>query len=478
MSRVNGFYGHIVRNNFRSLWMFAGFFVSFHLIVSVLLALPILILSSMDGKIPNLIFMDPIGYFSSYGLWVSLFGVCIFLFQILTFKHNLQNSLGFRTIEKAQNPRLFRIIESLAITAGISMPAISILQTNSCNAFACGFTKNSATIIITEGLLKKLDDDELSAVIAHEITHIVNADIRSMAFTNITVSSLNLLSRLNPLKVRGTKTVVLLVLFSPLIILFLSAGFFSSIAQTISKISRYLIASSREYIADAEAVRLTHNPAALISALQKIEGHSIINGLDPLIDAMMIDGASVGEFATHPTIAERISVLRKHSGAMAYDTATRKDTRASQYSQNFANGFNNSQPLEGQVFSPTIANSGNGGFGRRNNMGMNPSMAATSSNFTSYNKTMPETNYNKKAPKSLINRVNVNSKENAFGLTSSITTKLIIGFLVLFVFQQVAFKGVEKSMRANTVISNSDDTSSEITTTKRSLNVMKFDERK
>ena len=471
MSRVNGFYGHIVRNNFRSLWMFGGFFFSFHLVAGVLLALPILILSTMDGKIPNMIFMDPIGYFASYGLWVSAFGACVFLFQILTFKGSLQNNLGFRVIEKTENPRLFRIVEPLAITAGISMPSISILQTNACNAFACGFTKNSATIIVTKGLLQRLDDDELSAVIAHEITHIVNADIRSMAFTNITVSTFNRLSKLNPLKVEGTKKVIFLVMFPPFLILFLAAGFVSSIAQTISKMSRYLIASSREFIADAEAVRLTHNPAALISALQKIEGNSIIEELDPMIDAMMIDGASVGEFATHPTIAERITTLRQYSGAMAYDTGIRKDTRNSQHSYSFNNMSHQKQ---------VTSNSGNGSFGRRTSVNttqiFSQTMATGNGNFGSFDKSMPIAT-NKPAPKSLINRVNVDSDKNAFGFTSSITTKLIIGFLILFIAQQVAFNGARNTLSANSA-TNDSNVLSKNTPSNGSLNIRKYETKK
>lgn len=92
--------------------------------------------------------------------------------------------------------------------------------------------------------------------------------------------------------------------------LYLFDGFVTSLGMTLAKLSRLLIASSREFIADAEAVRMTKNPAALISALKRIDGRSEINGLDQSVDTMMIDGAVDGGYATHPTIADRMPCWR------------------------------------------------------------------------------------------------------------------------------------------------------------------------
>src|SRR5262249_26327071 len=91
--------------------------------------------------------------------------------------------------------------------------------------------------------------------------------------------------------------------------------------------SRLLISSAREFIADAEAVRLTQNPSALVSALRKIEGKSAIDGILPEQDAMMIVGAAQGALATHPTIGERIQAIVAATGAMALERRPRRDTR-------------------------------------------------------------------------------------------------------------------------------------------------------
>jgi hypothetical protein len=103
--------------------------------------------------------------------------------------------------------------------------------------------------------------------------------------------------------------------------------FLRRLAVDGSHLARLLIASAREFIADAEAVRLTQNPAALVSALRRIEGRSVIPGLAAGQDAMMIDGAHEGAFATHPTIAERIAAIISVTGSMALIAPAGRDTR-------------------------------------------------------------------------------------------------------------------------------------------------------
>jgi hypothetical protein len=103
--------------------------------------------------------------------------------------------------------------------------------------------------------------------------------------------------------------------------------FLRRLAVEGSHLTRLLIASARELIADAESVRLTQNPAALVSALGRIEGRSVIPGLAAGQDAMMIDGAHEGAFATHPTIAERVAAIVSVTGSMALIAPARRDTR-------------------------------------------------------------------------------------------------------------------------------------------------------
>jgi hypothetical protein len=112
-----------------------------------------------------------------------------------------------------------------------------------------------------------------------------------------------------------------------MVVLILVVMFLRRLAVDGSHLARLLIASAREFIADAEAVRLTQNPAALVSALRRIEGRSVIPGLAAGQDAMMIDGAHEGALATHPTIAERVAAIVAVTGSMALIAPTRRDTR-------------------------------------------------------------------------------------------------------------------------------------------------------
>jgi len=148
--------------------------------------------------------------------------------------------MNFSAVGSLSNQRLHKIVQDLAITAGIQEPEIALIETDARNAFVCGVNESSSTLVVTRGLLQALDDDELGAVIAHEITHIKNGDIRLMAFANTAMSSLLFLERFNFLKIRGAKTVIFMVLFPPFLILFLSAGFVSGIAMAIGKVSRLM----------------------------------------------------------------------------------------------------------------------------------------------------------------------------------------------------------------------------------------------
>jgi Peptidase family M48 len=165
--------------------------------------------------------------------------------------------------------------------------------------------------------------------------------------------------------------------------------FIRQFAIKLGQMTRLLIASSREYMADAEAVRLTQNPAAFVSALQKIEGRSQIENLPPEQDAMMIDGATEGALATHPTISERIAALIKVTGSMALIPASRRDTR----------------PVEARSAQ---------GFGRRGLALAGAGSAPISSDIRRH---------------SAFSRVSGEEGRNMFGLTKEMTIAALLGVL-------------------------------------------------
>jgi Zn-dependent protease with chaperone function len=386
--------------------MFAGFLISGQVIALVLLAIPLLFL---EPKYCPLFY--PLAYFSIFGWPIA--GISLIVFLVSYYKHldNVQALSGFERVSKIDEPRLCRIVEKQAMLAGLPMPKVAVIPSEACNAFAAGLGRSSATIVVTRGLLESLDDEQLEAVVAHEIAHIVNGDIGAMAAANAMLSSLLRIAKLNPWRLDKWYKLVLCVLLFPLFFMFLAGGLVSYVGTTLAMLSRYMIASSREFIADAQAVQMTKNPAALISALRVIEGRSTIKGLDPRLDAMMIDGATSGTYASHPPLHERIAVLSQLVGGMASTFGRRKDTRPGA----LRSGSGNSVPTPAITGNAWIAQIRTGLQEEAKGRGTMNGAARTN----------------------LLQRLNSESRTTAFGMTPGIQTFLkyvLIAFLAYAAF--------------------------------------------
>jgi Zn-dependent protease with chaperone function len=325
--RVNGLYGHVRSNDVRSLVLFAGFVAAFHVLVMLGLFVP---LAMHDPDHAPLYAWT--GYLVRWVPIVSVIGALVFAAQMAWHVRTVRSRTDFRFVDDSDEPRLCRIVEPLTIAAGLPTPYVGVIDSPALNAFACGIRRKDAVLVFTRGLIDGLDDDELAAVAAHEIVHIVNGDIRLIAATNVCLDTLDLLQTRPPTermkRFWQALTLPMLALALPImVVLVLVLMFLRRLAVDGSHLVRLLIASAREFIADAEAVRLTQNPAALVSALRRIDGRSVIPGLAAGQDAMMIDGAHQGAFATHPTIADRIAAIVSVTGSMAVIAPTRRDTR-------------------------------------------------------------------------------------------------------------------------------------------------------
>jgi Zn-dependent protease with chaperone function len=326
--RVNGLYGHVRRNDARSLALFAGFVAAFHLLAALGLLVPLAMFDPDHAPLYGWA-----GYLVRWVPIVTVIGALLFAVQMAWHVRTVRRRTDFRFVDDQDEPRLCRIVEPLTIAAGLSTPYVGVIDSPALNAFACGIRQKDAVLVFTRGLIDRLDDDELAAVAAHEIIHIVNGDIRLIAATNVCLDTLRLLQPRRSTRpgnrIREICSLPILAFVLPLmVVLILVVLFLRRLAVDGSNLTRLLIASAREFIADAEAVRLTQNPAALVSALHRIEGHSGIPGLAAGQDAMMIDGAHEGAFATHPTIAERVAAIISVTGSMALIAPARRDTRA------------------------------------------------------------------------------------------------------------------------------------------------------
>ena len=342
MLRVNGLFGHVRRNDINSSLLFAGFLFAFHFLALFAIYLPLRAIDSVSAYLKpafagtpyagftNIVFniyAATTQNFSWYLVGVTGLGALLFIGQMLYYVGSVRSTARFRFVDQIAEPRLMRSVEMLSLAAGLPMPRVAVIDSRAMNAFACGVSQRDAVVVATRSLIDGLDDDQLAAVVAHELTHIRNGDIRLMAAANIFMKSMLLVQRQNPFRIENYKQAMLIVLLPFFFPVFMISGFFSQMAFRAGYLSRLLISSSREYIADAEAVRMTQNPAALVSALQMIDGRSAIAGLPPEQDAMMIDGATTGNHATHPRIADRIQALVAVTGSMAMIAPMRKDTR-------------------------------------------------------------------------------------------------------------------------------------------------------
>jgi heat shock protein HtpX len=251
--------------------------------------------------------------------WVSI-GVLLW-FTIAWFSHNkmIEHATGAAPLSRKENMRIYNLVENLCIGSGMPMPKINILDDDSLNAFASGINTPTFTVTLSRGIINKLDDAELEAVIAHELTHIRNRDVRLLIVSIIFVGIFAFLTEAIVRSVRfsgggrGKKDgrVVMIAL------LIAALGYF------LSSIFRFAISRQREYIADGGAALMTKNPLALASALEKISADSQIEAVSRNDVAQLfienprdkkIRPASFplySMFMTHPPIEKRIALLRQ-----------------------------------------------------------------------------------------------------------------------------------------------------------------------
>jgi heat shock protein HtpX len=223
---------------------------------------------------------------------------------------------GAHEIKKADNPRLWRIVENLSITNGMPMPRVFIMDDPALNAFATGRDPKHAAVCATTGILQALDDSELEAVMAHELGHVKNYDIRvsMIAFALTSVISLIADFILHFTFFGGNDDEGVNPLF---LVLGIVAALISPVVATMIQLA---ISRQREYLADATGALTTRYPEGLVRALRKIEmGGSATRRTNTatahLFFANPLKGKTFANlFSTHPPIADRIARLEKMGG--------------------------------------------------------------------------------------------------------------------------------------------------------------------
>ena len=305
-----GIQQQITRNNTKSVL----FLLAFPLLILVGVYVVLYVLSDQDIEQTNMQFLSVVPIvLAGVGIW----------FVISYFFHTqmIQMATHSEPLERRDNKRVYNLTENLCMSVGMPMPKLYIIESDALNAFASGINEKTFAVTLTRGIINRLNDEELEGVIAHELTHIRNRDVRLLIVTIVfvgifaTIADLalrmllngggNMFSSRNRKNDKGGGTMLLLI-----ILLVAGAIYFLSILFKLA------LSRSREYMADAGAVELTHNSMALASALRKISGHSTLKEVgNDEVKELFIDYKAEGFFslfATHPPIERRIQVLEQY----------------------------------------------------------------------------------------------------------------------------------------------------------------------
>jgi heat shock protein HtpX len=223
---------------------------------------------------------------------------------------------GGQEISKADNPRVYRIVENLAITAGLPTPKVYIVNDPAPNAFATGRDPKGASVAVTTGLLDIMDDQELEAVMAHEMGHVQNYDIRvSMIVFGLVVAVGFIADMLLRMSFFGGGRNRNNGGGNPIVLVFGLAAMI--VAPLVAAGVQAAVSRQREYLADATSAMTTRNPQALETALEKLEtyGQPMRRQNSTMAHLWISDPMKPGFmsrlFSTHPPIPDRVARLEK-----------------------------------------------------------------------------------------------------------------------------------------------------------------------
>ena len=314
-----GLQTHIWNNNLKSLLLLAGFPVLLMLLTYGLSVAYVGLTQPVSGVGEGLVLaldhlkrLWPFAFLGA-GVW--------FVIAWFSYQSMIESAAGARGLTRQEAPDLYNLLENLCVSRGLTAPRLNIIETPALNAFASGLTDKSYKVTVTRGLIETLDKEELEAVLAHELTHIMNKDVRLLIIAVIFVGVFSFFGELvfrNMFRAgvhvgghtrsrkgdsRGGGALILIAIAMVVV------------AYLLALVIRFSLSKKREYLADAGSVELTRNPDAMISALRKISGRSQVDAPND-VQQMMVENIQpfAGVFATHPPIEKRIAALAAFAG--------------------------------------------------------------------------------------------------------------------------------------------------------------------
>src|SRR5712671_125012 len=312
-----GLYTHIKSNKRRSIALLIGLFFLVYLLVYA----GALVGEALTYDAPANVLIRRALIDALYAApWATL-GTALWIFIAYYFHQALIDAVtGGREVTRAEEPRLYNLLENLCISRGITMPKLKVADDPALNAFATGMNEKQYAITVTSGLIDRLDDAEIESVLGHELTHIRNGDVRMLVIAVIIAGVIAFFAELvfrlmfqsglswrsrssGDRKGAGVAILIAVVLIA--------------VAWILSIVIRFALSRQREYLADSGSVELTKNPDAMISALRKIEGRGELPGATSAVMEMCVDNPRSGFadiFATHPAIDSRVAALVQFAG--------------------------------------------------------------------------------------------------------------------------------------------------------------------
>jgi len=248
---------------------------------------------------------------------LGLLGVGAALYAYYFGSATVLAAMGAQPADPQQYQQLHNIVQALAIGDGLPLPKVYVINDPSPNAFATGRDPNHAAVTVTTGLLQMMNREELEGVLAHEMSHIKNFDVRLLLVVATMIGMAALIASafwnsVGRMRMRGQGALIVLAI----------GIVFTLIAFLVGPLMQLALSRQRESLADVSGVELTRNPAGLISALQKIANNDKPpERFNHAVAAMMIDNPEEHHgsffsrlFDTHPPIAERIAALQRVAG--------------------------------------------------------------------------------------------------------------------------------------------------------------------
>lgn len=321
-----GLYTHIQSNKRRSVALLIGLFF----LVYVLVFAGALLAETLSlGDAPLDYLIQAAFYDFVMAAPFATIGAILWILIAYKFHQKMIDAItGSAEVTRAEQPRLYNLLENLCISRGIAMPKLRIADDDALNAFATGLNEKQYSITVTRGLIGALNDQEMEAVLGHELTHIRNGDVRLLVIAVVIAGVISFFGEMvfrlffqNAFRFgggsssssssgsnkKGGGAFIAIIIAIALIV----------VAWVLSIVIRFALSRSREYLADSGAVELTKNPDAMISALRKIENRGELASANSAVMEMCIDNPRSGFadiFATHPSVDKRVAALVQFAG--------------------------------------------------------------------------------------------------------------------------------------------------------------------